>query len=556
MINTNILSLFPVDYKSNLLPKFINAIFARLDKKVKQEDSRIAGKFSIETYNILTKKYSELPLICENPTTIVCNIAEDFFQGIPRWRSPYLQYTVGAAVNTAASALYSIALDENVYNINSGLAGNCLAAEQAVTSILSKLANIQKEAYGLFTFGGTATNLYAIKVGTRKAAPLSGQNGLPKNMKLLLTEDSHFSHSVAADWLGIGTNNIVTIKANKDRTTNIQDAEKKMNFLIEQKNLIPTIIINGGTTYSHTVDDIEAFVKLRDSLVKKFNLNYKPHIHVDSVIGWVWLFFSEYDFEKNHLQIGKKTLEAIKNQYEKIKNICTADSWGIDFHKGVGACPVDCSVFMCNNKKDLVLLSKTSNPAMDTHQLAQEFSFLNPSEYTLETSRAGAASLSALASIHTLGLDGYRRNLANLIEFTIKFKDITKNRFDIAVLNYNSNGYVSMLRLYPPNMSKEKYEEKERNDERNQIYSATEIINKYNKTFFEWDFQNKNCHNKHECSFTSSYIISPAGCKIAALKFYPVSPHTKVSMAKNIAESLIEAKCKFDKHIWNKRNKI
>ena len=100
----------------------------------------------------------------------------------------------------------------------------------------------------------------------------------------------------------------------------------------------------------------------------------------------------------------------IQQQYNRISFINMADSWGVDFHKGIGACPVNCSIFMLNDEGDLKYILKKGE--IDIHHLATEFSFTNPVDFTLETSRSAGPALSALASLRLMGLDGYRRNLA------------------------------------------------------------------------------------------------------------------------------------------------
>lgn len=236
-IYQKIKSLFPIEYKRNQLPKFLNSFFKILDKKTNKNFARISGKYGKDAYKELIEKYSTLPKEIKNPLEKCNEIVSDLFSGVPRWRSPHLQYNVGAPANTAAVAIYSLALDEDIYNINDGLAGNALVAEQSVTKILANLADIKTKAQGLFTFGGTATNLYAIKVGTKKVSPYSGKKGMPKNIKVMITEDSHFSHIVSADWLGIGTDNVVVIESSPDRSSNLKDAEKKMREIFEKGNL-------------------------------------------------------------------------------------------------------------------------------------------------------------------------------------------------------------------------------------------------------------------------------------------------------------------------------
>ena len=524
-------------------------------KRIKQ--ARICGNYGKQKYFELIKKYNKLPLIGENPKKLMKDLIADFFSGIPRWKSPELVHNVGSPTNIVSSSIYSLALDENIYNINEGLAGNTLIAEQIVVNHLSKLAKIKNQTIGFFTFGGTATNLYAMKIGIKKADLLSGSKGITKNLKAFITEDSHFSHLVSADWLGLGTDNVIVINANKDRTSNIHDAEIKMRKVLESGGLISSIIINGGTTYDHTIDNIKEFVKLRDKLVVEYNLNYKPHLHVDSVIGWFWLFFNDYDWEKNSLKIDPKTLAVIKKQTKRISQVRYADSWGVDFHKGIGGCPIPCSLIILNNLEDINYLSKKKGKNIRMAQLAEELYSLSPVDFTLETSRPGGAPLAALASLYSLGIRGFQKRLSDLISNSILLKEKLKQQKDFFVCNYNSLGFVTMLRLYPPelNNDKRKFQEIEKKDESG-MSDFIKYVNNYLKKFFEWDFKTRIMENKGiEYSYTGCYIKLKNGEELSAIKIYPISPYFSNKTVDKIVLTLIKQKTKFDKYIWKNATK-
>ena len=507
---------------------------------------RIKGKYIKNTYSQLLEKYSLLPSeSAKNSTDLVKNILRDLLGGVPLWRSPNLQYNVGAAVSRVSSALYSTSLDLNIFNINDGLSGNTIIAEHAVIQILSDIAGIKhKKSCGFFTFGGTATNLYTIKLGIAKTFPQSRQNGIPRDIKIAITEDSHFSHMNALNWLGVGVGNAIIIKANDDRTSNLKDAEKKLTLAIEEGNKIPAIVVNGGTTYDNVIDDIEGFVLLRNKLIKKYKLDYIPHVHVDSVIGWAWLMFKNYDFQENVLCIESETLELIKKQYNRIKKVFLADSWGVDFHKGVGSCPIPCCLVMINDAKTATCLSYKEN--FDSHQLAREFSEFSPVDYTLETSRPVGAALAALGALHSFGETGYQAHLANLVQQNQLLRYILnqENREDISTLNELSSGYVTMIRLYPPNLTSLK-------DKENSA-DFTKKVNTYMKSFFKFDTDNRmNCLGGVEYSYSGKYIPSASGEMMSALKFYPTSPYITDKHTKEAIKTLILQKDIFDSNFNN-----
>ena len=60
--------------------------------------------------------------------------------------------------------------------------------------------------------------------------------------------------------------------------------------------------------YDPYYDQAKQISDLNQKIIKKYNLDYSPHIHVDAVLGWVWLFFKNYDFRKNPLNFGKESL--------------------------------------------------------------------------------------------------------------------------------------------------------------------------------------------------------------------------------------------------------
>ncbi|MDD3301240.1 MAG: pyridoxal-dependent decarboxylase [Patescibacteria group bacterium] len=553
----NLKGLFPINYRDNNLVGLLRIGQSVLNKKINRINGpRILDTKSKNSEDII-KEFSNLPEYGDESNMAYKNIVSNFFVNIPRWRHPRLQYNVGTAVNSAACALYALALDENIYNINDGLAGNSLLAERAVSNILSDLAGLDQQSIGLFTFGGTATNYYATKIGLKKACPNSGKKGTPKNIRVFVTEDAHFSHTVSADWLGIGTDNVVVIKPNQNRTSDIRDAEKKMRSELNNGNIISSIILNGGTTYGHVVDDVLSFVKLRDKLVKEFSLSYTPHIHFDSVIGWAWLAFKDYNFVNNELGINKVSLKNIQEQYRRISQVKYADSWGADFHKGVGGCPVNCSIVMINNIDDLNFISKKKDSTIGMHQVAPEFSLNSPADYTLETSRSGGAPLAALASLHTLGKKGLQRNLANLIEQSIYTKKLISSRNDMTICHKaESYGFVTMARLYPPKLVNDKRRDIEMKSSSKKVLEFVGEINSYMKEFFIWDHNNRMAKGVGvEYSFSSGYMRLKQGVKISGIKLYPVSPHFNEKYAKKAVEDIVRQKKYFDKYIWKTKNK-
>jgi len=537
--------LYPIENCAKKFLEYSNCLYGMLSNHMSKGRARIIGDFSQHNHQRLITKYSQVPLSCTDPKQRAKNIAEDFFRGVPLWRSPQLAFNVGAATNVASSSLYSIALDLNVFMINSELAGNSIAAEPAVIAALANMANISPEtASGFFTFGGTATNLYAMKIALNKYFPNAWKEGLPKRIKIVTTEDAHFAHMVCADWLGIGKDNVEFIKAGPDRRSSYAHAEKLFRKLLKSGYTIPLIMLNGGTTYDHVVDNIPRMLHLRNKLWG----SRKPHVHVDSVIGWIWLAFKGYEWKRNPLRIRTEIGDRIRRQYNRIRHVSMVDTWGIDFHKGLGGAPLPCSVIMMNNREDALTLSKKKAADDALHPLAGDYSFSSPVDYTLETSRPAGSAVAALGVLHTLGLNGIRMSLSHLLDCVKTFSSYLDSNEDMSVCNHYALGYAIMVRLLP-----QKHKKAKKRKLVDEPANITNDINRYLKAFFEWDEKNRLLKNKGLIySFSKKYISTKAGVSVSTLKIYPVSAWCNRPKMQVFAKLLRELKAEFDSmnHEW------
>ena len=227
------------------------------------------------------------------------------------------------------------------------------------------------------------------------------------------------------------------------------------------------------------------------------------------------------------------------------------------FIKEWGVAPYHVAYLCWKTKKTFYFFQKKTDPLTLTHQLAEEFSFESPSDYTLETSRPGGAPIAALTALHTLRQNGYQLYLGRLIELVGLFKKLIQKIPDIIVINPHSLGYVTMIAIIPPGLNQNF---KNLPNKKKLLYlkdnATPEMItqiNSYMKAFFRWDNETR----MNQCletvySYSSSYIKAICGTKISALKFYPVSPHLNESYIKKSVKILKTQKTAFDKNIWLK----
>src|SRR5579872_5621220 len=78
-------------------------------------------------------------------------------------------------------------------------------AEIEAASLAAALVGYDPEqSGGVFTFGGTATTLYGVKIGLEKALPGTMHSGVRQPAHIVCSEHAHYAARTVAGWLGLG----------------------------------------------------------------------------------------------------------------------------------------------------------------------------------------------------------------------------------------------------------------------------------------------------------------------------------------------------------------
>ena len=276
-------------------------------------------------------------------------------------------------------------------------------AEVEVVAMTSRLIGYNpEESSGVFTFGGTGTTLYGVKLGLEKACAETMRKGTPEDVLVFVSDAGHYCASNIVGWLGIGTNNLITIPTTVENEIDLAQLEQQVRAALKNGRKIAAIIATLGTTDSFGLDDLESIAALRDALVVEFQLDYKPHIHADAVIGWAWSVFNDYDSEKNSLGFRPRTIRALAGACRRIRHLPLADSVGIDFHK-TGFAPYISSLVLIKNQAGLELVTRHPEQMPNLYH----FGDYRPGMFTLETSRAGNRSTCRSRQFPTVRRGGF-----------------------------------------------------------------------------------------------------------------------------------------------------
>jgi L-2,4-diaminobutyrate decarboxylase len=456
--------------------------------------------------------------------------------GLTVWGHPRTQQnvvppvTISSLIGVLLSSLYNPNLSWDEYSHRVAL------AEVEVVAMMARLIGYDPEqAGGIFTFGGTGTILYGIKLGLEKSLPGAMEHGIREDAVVLASDSSHYCRYNVAGWLGLGAKNLMTIPTTVHNAMDLKALRKQAIHVLKAGQKIGGIIATLGTTDAFGVDDLRAIVMLRDELVQEFSLSYRPHIHADAVIGWAWSVFNDYPFEANPLGFRPRTVRALAGACQNIRHLSLADSIGIDFHKP-GFAPYISSLILVQHKEDLELLQRPQDQMPYLYQFGEQ----RPGMYTLETSRPGTGVLAALANLKLFGKEGLRVIIGHIVEMAQLLREHLESHECTTVLNRDNFGTVTLFRVYPEGVDTFQIKEKEMHDS-----SFREILlqhNLYNRKIFDFVHQEGMAGRGVMLSLTDCYRQTDYGEPIVALKSFILSPFVDEDNVETVVDKVLEAR--------------
>ncbi len=418
-------------------------------------------------------------------------------------------------------------------------AGNAARVEIELSRLYASLAGFDaSEAGGLFTFGGTGTNLYAFRMGLLSVDPDALFRGVSRDMVVIGSRPAHYSQQTAVTWLGLGRDNYLMARSHPDQTTDLADLDRICRAQIRTGKTIACIAGAGGTTSCMGIDDFSQLSALIDRLVVDFALPYRPHLHADSVIGWAYLHFTTYDFAGNPLGFSAEVLDRLRQIAARIRTLKWADSFGIDFHK-TGYAPYVSSMLIAKSRRKLTALGRESEMMTPLFHDAVAY---NPGKYTLETSRSSANMVATLMSVSALGLEGFQTLLGHAQDIALRIKrDVQSRHPDLLVVNPDSMGSDVFIRAYPPEADAGALF-------RGEMRAATDkAVTAYNGEFFEFLSSHYAVGEAAiAVSKTSAAFYTDTGDPVVALRLYILNPFLDVEAATDLVATLAKAKSEFD----------
>jgi glutamate/tyrosine decarboxylase-like PLP-dependent enzyme len=442
------------------------------------------------------------------------------------------QPSIASLIGVLLAALYNpnLCWDEHSRQV--------AAAEVEVGSIAAALVGYDPEqSAGLFTFGGTGTTLYGVKMGLEKACPHTMSDGIREPSYVFASDAAHYCKYNIAGWLGLGANRIVSIPCDQANEMDLDVLEARLREVLQQGGKVAAIIATLGSTDAFALDDLEKIADLRDRLADEFQLPYRPHIHADAVIGWAWSVFNDYDIEANVHGFRRRTVRALAGAKRRIHHLHRADSIGIDYHK-TGFTPYVASQLLLKDRRDFDLISR----APEQMPYLYHFGAYKPGMFTLETTRPGTGVLAALANLRLFGREGLQALLGHLVEMAQLLREQLEGYPATTVLNRDNFGTVTIFRVYPPDVDTFAIKQQEFGDPA--FRDTLRKHNDYNRRIFAHLHSEAIAGRGVLLSLTDCYRTTAYGEPIVGLKSFILSPFVDEEHVQTVVEKVREAQAK------------
>nr|WP_265594727.1 pyridoxal-dependent decarboxylase [Haloferula sp. BvORR071] len=329
----------------------------------------------------------------------------------------------------------------------------CEMADELEKTVIRQIANLvgydPEDATGIFTQGGTFCNLYGYLFGIRKTMPESLQLGLEygQDYRMINSQGGHYSNTTNLSLLGVNlAKKTIRIQLTEANDIDLVDLESQLTACFRLGCVVPTIMLTMGTTDTFGVDRVKPVHDLSLRLCERFGVTTPPHIHVDAAVGWPLIFFLDYDFAANPLEIDEITLEGLLRTVERFRELRYADSFTVDFQKW-GYVPYTSSLVMVKHRDSMKALEHDPENFSYFEKDIQGQTHL---QSTIECSRGAAGLFGAYSAMQYLGKSGYRILIANTLQNANYMRQrlaISPGAFVIAPENH---GPSVAFRLYDP----------------------------------------------------------------------------------------------------------
>lgn len=260
-----------------------------------------------------------------------------------------------------------------------------------------------KDGEGIFLTGGSNGNLVAMLSARNKFFPEGRRDGFDRNLKLkaYVNEHAHYSFEIAANVLGIGTGNVVRVKADRDGRMIPEELRKEIEKSIKQGETPFFVGATCGTTMLGSFDPIDEIA----DICRRYDLWF----HADGSLGGSILLSDRYRY--------------------LIKGVEETDSFAWNPHKLMNI-PMVCSMILVKSKGTLQQNITDVNTDYIYHDID---GIEDMGKKSLQCGRRVDA-VKLWFALKYYGIKGYQQRIENSIKMAAYAEEKVKDHPDLELL--------------------------------------------------------------------------------------------------------------------------
>jgi glutamate/tyrosine decarboxylase-like PLP-dependent enzyme len=410
---------------------------AKGSKRPGMRDMPLAFRYSEQLKN------SQIPWASQSRAAAF-DASLEAFEGTFRPHHPHSMFNIAPSPMIDAVAIAALTLMNNPNGIWDLSCGKFSLIEQRIIRYMGDLAAWTSPADGVFTSGGKATLMYAVKMGLNASDPEVVHRGITNNYVVISSSQVHFSLESVCNFLGLGRGACIRVPAGSDGRLDPSAFQSALVGAIEAGKTVCAVILAGGPLIDTRADPVRRVRAILTEAAQQGGMVRVPSIHLDCVVTWPWLAFGKKRVDDLG-RVDDRVARSILSLAEQVAEVDAADSFGVDFHK-TGLAPYASSCFVTKNSAGFRRLNYLpAEEAFEEESYGQFCSF----DRTFENSRSCVGIIVAYYVLQRLGVSGLQRYVIRYMEIADRLRALVSDEFAAlgTVINRQSLGFDVIVRL-------------------------------------------------------------------------------------------------------------
>ncbi|WP_298895941.1 aminotransferase class V-fold PLP-dependent enzyme [uncultured Psychroserpens sp.] len=364
------------------------SLFTELAELLISEETNRPVAAPVDTkalYKTLDLQLNDEPIIDDEFKSIL----KDIIKHTPKTASTsfFNQLFGGRIPRATLGDLLAVMLNNSMYTYK--VAGPQVGIEKTLLRKICDIIEYPDVADGTFAPGGSMSNYMAVLMARDKYNPSARNEGINNTMTLYTSEASHYSIAKNAAFIGVGRQQVRTIKTNDRGEMLSEDLDAKISNDIRQGFQPFFVNATAGTTVLGAFDSIDNISKV----CKKYDV----WLHLDGAYCGGVIFSDDY----KHL----------------VNGIAHTDSFSFNAHKMLGT-PLSCSIIVTRDKK--YLYESFSNEAEYLYQT-------NDDDFNLGKTSLQCGRRNDALKLWTLWKSVGNNGLKTIINHQFKLAEVARN---------------------------------------------------------------------------------------------------------------------------------